>query len=338
MSVLDSIIERARAAAQTIVLPEGNDPRILEAAARIAREDIAARLIVLVTPEEQARAHDQYPVGKLPVELLDYHNAPIREELTEQLFELRRHKGATTDWAKERIGDRLYFGSMMVREGMADGLVAGSTSSTPDMIRAAIRCIGPAPGIRTCSSCFIMELARPTPGKQPVLLFADAAVNPEPNPEQLADIAIATIQTHQTLLDGEARVALLSFSTRGSAKHSLVKKVSQATEYTRQRVAEAGLHAQVDGELQLDSAIVPSVAASKCKDSPLQGTANILIFPDLQSGNIGYKIAERLAGAHALGPILQGLNKPANDLSRGCSVDNIVGVAAITACQAAGST
>lgn len=336
MSLMDTFAEKARAAAKTLVLPEGNDPRILEAAARIAREDIAARVIVLVTPEEQARAHDEYPFGKLPVELLDYQSAKIKEELTQQLFEVRRPKGGTLDWAKERITDRLYFGSMMVREGLADGMVAGSSVSTPDMIRAAIRCIGPAPGIRTCSSCFIMELARPTPGKQPVLLFADAAVNPDPDPEQLADIAIATIQTHHALIGGEARVALLSFSTRGSAKHPLVNKISRATEITRQRVAEAGIHALVDGELQFDSAIVPAIAASKCKDSPLQGTANILIFPDLQSGNIGYKITERLAGAHALGPILQGLNKPANDLSRGCSVDNIVGVAAITACQAAG--
>jgi len=223
---------------------------------------------------------------------------------------------------------------MMLREGHADGLVAGSIASTAHMVRSAFQCIGTAPGIRVGSSCFVMALRHPSPAGHSELVYADAGVNPNPNAKQLADIAIATIQTKLALLDGETRVALLSFSTKGSAKHELVTKVADATEIVKRRVAELGLPAIVDGELQADSALVPAIADKKCPQSPVQGSANVLIFPDLQSGNICYKITERLAGATAYGPILQGLAKPVNDLSRGCSVDDIVGVAAITVCQA----
>jgi phosphate acetyltransferase len=217
--------------------------------------------------------------------------------------------------------------------GLADGLVAGSIASTPDMVRAAFQCVGTAPGIKTGSSFFAMELAKPTPSGDKVLLYSDCGVNPDPTAEQLVDIALATIASHKALIGGQARVAMLSFSTRGSAQHPLVDKMIKATELTRKRVAELGLDAVVDGELQVDAAMIPSVAAKKCPDSPLKGSANIFIFPDLQAGNISYKITERLAGAIAYGPILQGLAKPVNDLSRGCSADDIVGVAAITICQ-----
>ena len=232
--------------------------------------------------------------------------------------------------------DRLYFGDMMVREGLADGLVAGSLSSTSDMVRTAFHCIGTASGIATSSSFFAMELAAPTPAGDRILLYADCGVNPNPAAEQLADIAVSTIGSHKALIGGQARVAFLSFSTHGSAKHPLVNKMTAATTLAKIRVAELGLDSIVDGEVHADAAIVPSVAAQKCPDSPLKGAANILIFPDLQAGNICYKLTERLAHAKAYGPIMQGLAKPVNDLSRGCTADDIVGVAAITACQCAG--
>lgn len=336
MSLLETLIPKARAARRTLVLPEGHDPRVMQAAAKIARQGIAARVIVLATPAEAAKTAAGISFDGLPVTLLDYPNAPEFDRLAQAFHEMRKHKGVTPEAARKALLDRLYFGNMMVRLGLADGMVAGSIASTPDMVRAAFQCVGTSPGIKTGSSFFAMELMRPTASGDTVLFFADSGVNPDPTAEQLVDIAVATIQSHKALMGGQARVAMLSFSTRGSAKHPLVDKMAKATELTRARIAELGLNAVVDGELQLDSAIVPDVAAKKCPDSPIKGSANILIFPDLQSGNICYKITERLAGALAYGPIMQGLAKPVNDLSRGCSDDDIVGVAAITACQATG--
>jgi phosphate acetyltransferase len=238
------------------------------------------------------------------------------------------------DEAREGVRDRLYFGNLMLMEGLADGLVAGSISSTANMLRSAFHCVGTAPGIKTGSSCFLMDLVRPAPTGDNVLIYADCGVNPDPDAGALADIAMATIKTHNALVGGRPRVAFLSFSTKGSAHHEVLEKVIRATETTRRRVAELGLEADVDGEMQADAALVPGVAAKKAPDSPVAGRANILIFPDLNSGNICYKITERLAGAAAYGPILQGLAKPINDLYRGCSADDIGGVAAVTACQA----
>ena len=332
MGLLETILPKAQAAHRTLVLAEGQDPRVMDAAAKIAKKGIA-RVIVLATPEERAKSAANVSLAGLNVNVLNHLVAPEKDRLMLRLLELRKAKGMTPERAREVIRDRLYFGNMMVREGLADGLVAGSIASTSDMVRTAFQCIGTAPNIRYGSSCFVMELARPTEAGEGVLLYADSGVNPNPNPEQLVDITIATIKTHQALVGGQARVAMLSFSTQGSAKHELADKMIEATKLAQARVEELGLDAVVDGELQADAALVPGVASKKCPGCAIQGNANILIFPDLNAGNISYKLTERLAGAIAYGPIMQGLAKPINDLSRGCTADDIVGVAAITVCQ-----
>ncbi len=336
MSLLDTLIPKARAARRTLVLAEGHDPRVMQAAAKAAKAGIAAKIIVLATPEEAKASLAGVSFDGLPVTVLNYLAAPEADRLAQAFYERRKAKGVTLDQARLQMKDRLYFGDMMVREGLADGLVAGSIASTPDMVRAAFQCVGTAAGIKTGSSFFVMELVKPTAAGDGILLYADSGVNPNPTAEQLVDIAVSTIGSYKAIVGGQARVAMLSFSTKGSAKHELVDKMVKATQLTQARVAELKLDAVVDGELQVDAAIVPAVAKSKCPTSPLKGAANILIFPDLQAGNISYKITERLAGATAYGPIMQGLAKPVNDLSRGCTADDIVGVMAITVCQSLG--
>lgn len=229
--------------------------------------------------------------------------------------------------------ERIFFGAMMVRKGEADGMVAGSIASTADMLRASFMVIGTADGIKTGSSCFVMDLATPSPAGDTTLIYADCGVNTNPNAEQLSDIALAAADTCRALLGTQPKIAFLSFSTKGSAQDETLDKIIASYELTKKRIAESGADIIIDGELQGDSALVPGVAAKKCPNSPIQGKANVLIFPDLNSGNICYKITERLAGAKAYGPILQGLKKPLNDLSRGCSAEDIFGVAAITVCQ-----
>ncbi len=332
MSLLDDMIPKAQQAGKTIVLPEGHDPRIIDAAKQIA-EKMIAKVIVLADADELNDIDSSIQSDHLCI--WNYKTSEHREQLGEAFQVVRVHKGITREQAMEAMDDRLYFANMMIRNGLADGLVAGSIASTADMLRASFQCIGTADGINIASSSFLMELASPSPAGDRVLAFADCAVNPNPSADELVDIALSTAQTHTALVGTQPRVAFLSFSSRGSAKHELVEKVQTATAKAKETVAAKGLDMLIDGELQLDAAIVPKVAAKKCADSPLKGAANILIFPDLQAGNIGYKLTERLAGAKALGPVLQGLAKPVNDLSRGCSVDDIIGVAVITACQAA---
>lgn len=335
MNFLETVFPKAQAAGKRIVLPEGQDPRVILAAAKIKSQKIATP-VVLATPEELAAAEAQAGVTlkSAGVEVLDYTKADIAGELIAAFYERRKAKGMTEEEADKTVrGKRLYFGNMMLNRGMVDGLVAGSIASTPDMLRSAFHCVGTAKGISLASACFVMDLKTPTPSGDGVLLYADSAVNPCPTAEQLVDIALATAGTYKALVGKQPRLAFLSFSTKGSAKHELVDKMRIAKELTEKRFAEIGLDAVVDGEMQADAALVPSVSASKNKGGAIQGNANILIFPDLQCGNICYKLTERLAGANAFGPILQGVAKPVNDLSRGCSADDIVGVAAITVCQ-----
>lgn len=332
---LDTIFARAQAANRRIVLPEGQDPRVILAAIAIAKRKLATPL-VLASPAELAAAETEAgdTLAAHGIEALDHTTAPIAAELAAALYERRKAKGMTAEEADRTIRtQRLYFGNMMVRQKMADGLVAGSIASTPDMLRAAFHCVGTAKGISLASACFVMDLRSPTAGGEQTLIFADSAVNPCPTAEQLVDIALATAQTCRALLGRRPRLAFLSFSTKGSAKHELVDKMRIAAGLTRQRFDEIGIDAVVDGEMQADAALVPAVGASKNKGGTIQGDANVLIFPDLQCGNIAYKLTERLAGAAAYGPLLQGVALPVNDLSRGCKPEDIVGVAAITVCQ-----
>jgi phosphate acetyltransferase len=334
MNALARFIEIARANPRTLVLPEGQDPRVVGAANQVMEQGIAKEVIVLGTPAEIDAACAKAGLTKRLFTAVAHETAPEFEAMANVYLEIRRQKGCTPEQARAAAADRIVYGNLLVRQGVCDGLVAGSIASTGDMLRAAFQVLGTAPGIKTGSSCFVMDLKTPSPAGDEILLFADCAVNPQPDSAQLADIAYATAQSCRQLLQIQPRVAFLSFSTNGSAKHEMIDRVRQANEIFQKRIADEKLDVIAAGEMQADTAIVPKVAASKAPGFAVQGNANVLIFPDLNAGNIAYKLVERLAGAGAYGPVLQGLAKPVNDLSRGCSTEDIVAVCAITACQA----
>ncbi len=338
MAILDKLIARAGEAGKKLVLPEGQDPRVVKAAEKIVTLGIAKKVTVLGTEDEIAKACKEAGVAERLFETLDPATSPKLDEYAQILFDERTKKGKeiTIEKAKSMMQNRLFYGNMMTKVGEVDGLVAGSIASTGDMLRSAFTVVGTAKGIKTGSSCMVMDLSTPTPAGDSTVIFADCGVNPDPDAEMLVDIAIATAQTYKALMNKTPRVAFLSFSTCGSACHPTLEKITKARSLMEKRVADLDMDVIFDGELQADAAIVPQVASQKCPESPVEGKANVLIFPDLNSGNICYKMIQRLAGASAYGPILQGLAKPINDLSRGCFADDIVGVAAITVCQSIG--
>jgi phosphate acetyltransferase len=333
MHLVDQIKAKARQNLQTVVLPEGYDDRMVQAAGPIAQEGLA-NVVLLGDPATLSAKATSLGVSLEGVTLLDPKNSPKLEEYVAELVEVRKKKGLSREDAKKLLtdDDNLFYGAMMVRKGDAGGAVAGAANTTGDVLRAAFQVIGPAPGMKTVSSVFLMVTKTPEFGENGVLLFADCAVNPNPAARALAEIAVSTAKSCKSFLGVDARVAMLSFSTKGSAKHEDPDKVIEALAIAKEMAPEL----QIDGELQADAALIPKVGQSKAPGSTVAGKANTLIFPDLDAGNIGYKLVQRLAGAEAVGPIIQGLGKPVNDLSRGCSVEDIINVAAITAVQAQG--
>ncbi|MGB2698547.1 MAG: phosphate acetyltransferase [Candidatus Zixiibacteriota bacterium] len=329
MSIILNIREKAKKRKKRVVLPEGTEERMIKAAKIILDEKIAD-VTLLGNKDEIKKLADANELSLNQVEVIEPLNSPDLEEYSNEYFELREKKGMAIDRAREFMKNPLFYGAMMVRKGMVDGSVAGSINTTGDVLRAGIHIIGLATGISSVSSSFLMILPEFLGQKDKVFVFADCAVIPDPDPNQLVSIAISSAKTMQDLVGEEPKVAMLSFSTKGSAKHELVDKVTKATDLLRDFAPDL----KVDGELQLDAAIIPDVAKKKSPESPVAGQANVLIFPDLDAGNIGYKLVQRMAKAEAIGPIIQGLAKPANDLSRGCSVDDIVNVTAIAMCLA----
>ena len=329
MGLIKSIKEKAKSQLRTIVLPETEDERVLKAAEKVLEEETAK--VVLIGNEDTIKADASSCNANINGAIIvDPSKSDKLEAYVDELVELRKKKGLTKDQAKEILTtEPRFFGCMMVRLCDADGLVAGSSAPTADVLKAAIQVVKTAPGINTVSSTFVMETVDGNFGENGLILFADCAVIPEPNAEQLADIACATAATAKNVVGIDPKVAMLSFSTKGSAKHPLVDKVQYAVDV----MADRNVDFPFDGELQADAAIVEAIGAKKAPGSEVAGHANVLVFPDLQSGNIGYKLVQRFSGAAAHGPIIQGLAKPVNDLSRGCSVDDIANLVAITATQ-----
>jgi len=329
MSFINDIKNRAKTSIKTIVLPEASDKRIVEAASIALKEEYAN--IVLVGDENvinNIAEENGFDISKATI--INPKTSEKCEEYANALYELRKEKGMTLEKAQELVLDEVYFGMMMVKNQEADGLVSGAIHSTSDTLRPALQILKTAPGTKLVSAFFVMVVPDCKYGEEGVFVFGDCGLNENPDSEGLAEIAKSSSQSFEQLVGKEAKVGMLSYSTYGSAKSDLTQKVIDATNIIKERYPEV----KVDGELQLDSAIIPEVAASKAPNSEVAGKCNTLIFPDLNAGNIGYKLTQRLAKAEAYGPLCQGISKPVNDLSRGCSAEDVAGVIAITAVQA----
>ncbi len=330
MGFIDRIKDRARQDVKKIVMPESNDRRTLIAADKILKQNIAD--IIMIGKEEKIMEGAKWLELDLSrIKVVDPENTDKFDLYADTLYELRKNKGMTPEKARERLlTDYLMFGVMMVKMKDADGMVAGACHATADVLRPSLQVLKTAPGVELVSGFFILDVPNCDMGENGTFLFADCGLNQDPNSEELAAIANSSAKSFTNLIGGKPIIAMLSHSTKGSAKHELVDKVVRATEIAKDKYP----YLNIDGELQTDAAIVPSVAATKAPGSDIAGHANVLIFPNLDAGNIGYKLVERLAKAEAYGPMLQGLARPVNDLSRGCTADDIVGVVALTAVQA----
>ncbi|MEA4949656.1 MAG: phosphate acetyltransferase [Petrimonas sp.] len=330
MNLINEIIERAKADKQRIVLPEGTETRTLQAADQLIRDEVA-EIILLGNSQKINILADQLELKNIrKAIIIDPKNHGKKQTYTDLLVELRQSKGMTPEKAAVLVEDPLYLACLMIKNGDADGEIAGAQNTTGDVLRPALQIIKTSPGVSVVSGAFIMFTKTPQYGKDGILIFADCAVMPNPTAEELASIAIASAQTARGIVGIEPRVAMLSFSTKGSARHEMVDKVAEATRIAKEMAPDL----LIDGELQADAALVPSVGAGKAPGSAIAGQANVLVFPSLEAGNIGYKLVQRLGDAEAVGPILQGMAAPVNDLSRGCSVDDIYRMVAIAANQA----
>ena len=331
MDLVQSIIERAKSNKQRIVLPEATEERTLRAADKVLAEGVA-NIILIGNPAEINSLAEKWGLKNIDkATIIDPENNPKSEEYATLLAELRKKKGMTVEQARELVKDPLYLGCMIIKTGDADGQISGALSTTGETLRPALQIIKCAPGITCVSGAMLLITKEPQYGENGVLVVGDVAVTPMPDAQQLAQIAVCTAQTAKSVAGfAEPRVAMLSFSTKGSAKHEVVDKVVEATKLAKEMDPEL----KIDGELQADAALVPSVGEKKAPGSEIAGKANVLVYPCLEVGNISYKMVQRLGGAEAIGPVLQGIARPVNDLSRGCSVDDIYKLVAITACQA----
>ena len=329
MAIIDQIKANAKADVKHILLPEGSEERTVQAA-RLITDQGLAKVTLLGKADEVRAVAAKFGVSLEGIGVVDPIADPDFERYVEQFYQMRKEKGVDMAKARQTMQNTLFYAAMMIHTGRGEGMVAGAISTTGDTLRPGLQIIRTAKGVSTVSSCFIMEVPGSAYGDNGVMIFGDCAVNIDPTADQLAAIAIASAQTGKALCGLDPRVAMLSFSTKGSACHENVDKVAQATALVKELAPELS----VDGELQADAALVESVGQLKSPGSPVAGKANVLVFPDLQSGNIGYKLVQRLANAEAIGPICQGFSKPINDLSRGCSIEDIVSVVAITAVQA----